>query len=199
MILGLVGGIACGKTTVAKEFEALGALRVDADALAHEALDRPASIRAVTRRFGTLVLGPFGKIDRKLLAQRVFSRPRDLRFLERLLHPQVAREIRTMVVNERKNSMIRAIVLDVPLLVEAGLDRLCDAVVYIDAPAATRIQRTMDRRGWGRAALKRRERYQLAPSAKRRRADYVLSNRGTLRDLKRATRRLYEAILASSH
>ncbi len=194
VIIGLVGGVGCGKSTVARELEALGAERIDADALAHEALELPQVQAAVVGRFGPGVLGPERRIDRKSLGRIAFSAPEGLRFLERIIHPVVGREIRKRLVALRRSGRCEAVVLDVPLLAEAGLDRLCHAVVYIATRREDRRVRTIRDRGWSPDAVAERERFQYSLAEKRRRAGFRVDNRGSREDLTVAVGRLFQRI-----
>lgn len=197
-IIGLVGGIGCGKTTVAKQLESLGALRIDADALAHEALNAPQVRRAVVGRFGREVLGPGGRIDRVALGKVAFADAAALRFLEQRIHPVVLAAIRRELATERRTRAHAAVILDVPLLIESGLDALCTAVVFIETRRRDRTGRTVRDRGWTRDAVARRERFQISPAEKRRRAGFRVDNRGARAELAENVRRLFGRILLSA-
>lgn len=194
-IIGLVGGIGCGKTSVAKQLEALGALRIDADALAHAALDLPRVRRAVVARFGRAVLGPDGRIDRGALGRKAFADREALRFLERKIHPVVRAEIRSELARERRTHAHAAVVLDVPLLIESGLDALCTTTVFIETRRRDRAGRTVRDRGWAPNAVASRERFQVPATEKRRRADFRIDNRGTRAALTQNVKRLFQRIL----
>lgn len=194
VIIGLVGGVGCGKSTVARELEACGAARLDADALAHECLKDSGVRRAIVARFGSQVLDADGRIDRARLGARAFADPSDLRFLEQLIHPLVSRAISLKIKEIRHSGRSEFIVLDVPLLVEARLDRKCDAVVYIESRAADRSRRTVRDRGWARDQVGVRERFQASLVDKRNRSNFRLDNRGSRTDLAAGVRRLIERI-----
>ncbi|HEY4760900.1 MAG TPA: dephospho-CoA kinase, partial [Thermoguttaceae bacterium] len=149
-IIGLLGGIASGKSMVAGQFARCGAKVLDADQIGHEVLRRPEIEAAVRERWGDKVFDADGRIDRRRLAQIVFGPlpdgPRERKCLEELTHPVIIsvikQELRTFAESGEK-----AVVLDAALLEEAGLDRLCDQLIYVDAPPTVRLQRALAR-GW---------------------------------------------------
>lgn len=178
LVVGLLGGIGSGKSSVARAFARRGADVLDADRIAHAVLDQPGIRRRIVRRWGTVVLGSDGRVDRAALAARVFGSGRQIRALNRLVHPVVRRAFEREIRKARMNrtSRQRLIVLDAPLLMEAGAHRLCDALVYVQAPRAVRLQRVRRRSGWSAAELARRERFQVPAAAKRRAARFVVNN-----------------------
>lgn len=173
-VIGITGGIGSGKSTVARAFAALGCVVADADADARAALDEPDVRGAIVAAFGDEVLGPEGRIDRPALARRVFGDEDARRRLEGIVHPRV---------HERREATFAAappdapaLVIDAPLLLEVGLERRCDAVVFVDCPREERLRRVRTTRGWDEDELARRERAQLPLDAKRSRADHVVVN-----------------------
>lgn len=192
VVLGVTGLPASGKSTVAALFGSLGALRADADALAHAALDRPSLARRVARLLGGEVLGPGGRVDRAAVASRVFGPGREgaLRGLTDIVHPVVLRGLRAAAASARR-SRAPAVVLDVPLLFEAGVDGMCDATVFVDAPREVRLRRARTR-GWSAADLRAREARQAPAAARRRRADFVIRNGGGRAAALRAVRDIWE-------
>lgn len=186
-IVGLVGGIASGKSHVAREFEKLGAVVFDADRAAHEVLASDAVRDLLTQRWGRDILDRDGRPDRRKIAERVFAAPPDgpqeLHFLETVTHPRVgerlAEELRRATAEGR-----RAVVLDVPKLLEAGMRQLCDNIVFVEAPVDVRRQRALERgraldRGWSEAEFAAREAAQESLQEKRRLADLVIDNGGS--------------------
>ncbi len=180
-VIGILGGVASGKSWVAHELARRGAGVLDADRAAHEVLRMPEIEEAVRRRWGDDVFDAAGRIDRAKLAQIVFSDPptgpHERRYLEQLTHPEIgrllAREARRLEATGRA-----AAVLDAPLLLEAGWDKLCDTLVFVAAPRRVRRQRA-SRRGWSEAEFAAREEAQQPPEAKRERADVVIDNSGS--------------------
>lgn len=192
-VIGLTGAPAAGKSSVAHAFAAGGCTVIDVDALGHEALADEGLRLAVTTLFGPGVLGADGRLDRSALARRVFGDKQALARLESLVHPEVRRKLSTRIEAARRTAP-RAVALECALLFESGLEALCDATVYVDAPAAVREARAVAR-GWSPGEVARREAHQLASDAKRARADHVLSNDDEPEALARSARALLDRLV----
>jgi len=174
-VLGLVGGIGSGKSLLADQFASLGCAVVDADRLARRYLREPAVRRALAKRFGKKILDASGRVDREALGRLVFSDRKALEALNSLTHPELCKRTRRAVQAARRRR-VPAVVLDAPLLLEKGLDTLCDHVVYINVPKQVRLARVRVERGWGPGEVARREGAQVSLKTKRQRADYVIDN-----------------------
>lgn len=184
-MIGLLGGIASGKSRVAALLAEAGAVVLDADVEARAALAEPDVVAQLRERHGDAILGVDGAIDRARLARATFGHPEHLAHLEQLLHPRVRERLERRLDDELARRAAPAIVLDVPLLLEtAPFAQRCDLLLFIESPAPERRRRTVARRGWDEDELARRERHQLAPEEKRRRADVVLRNDGTEGELR---------------
>jgi len=177
-IIGLCGGIGSGKSRVAREFEHLGCLVIDSDRLNTEVLQEPEVLATLRRWWGDEVIGADGRLDRRKVADRVFADPQERRRLEQLVHPLIEQRRAAMIKAVENHSAIKAIVIDSPLLFESNLDRECDTVVYVDASEGERLRRLAQERGWDAEELRRRERWQLALTEKRARADFIVDNEG---------------------
>ncbi|MBL8898201.1 MAG: dephospho-CoA kinase [Planctomycetes bacterium] len=179
-IVGVLGGVAAGKSTAARVLEEAGALRLDADALALRRLEEPEVRKALRERFGPEVLDAEGRVDRPALARLAFSAPAARRELEELIHPVVrARLAAALDAAERAaeaDGSPRWVVLDVPLLVESGWAHLCDHLLFLETPAAVREARARADRGWGDGEVARREAAQVALEVKRRLAERIFAN-----------------------
>ena len=176
LVIGVTGGVGTGKSTVSKLLAAHGAVVLDADVIAHEAMrPRTAAWRAIVARFGRDILKPNGAINRAALAQRVFRDATSRRALERIIHPRVIRIIRQRIAWLTRSRRASVVVLDVPLLIEAGMRHMVDALVVVTAPARVRQQR-LQRRGYTKEDIARRAAAQLRLSAKVGMADYLIDN-----------------------
>ncbi|MEM8884443.1 MAG: dephospho-CoA kinase [Planctomycetota bacterium] len=190
IIIGLVGGVASGKSTVAELFAAERPVtRVDADQLARKVERKPAVRRAIAERFPACV-GPDGVMDRELMARRVFRNPRELAALEAILHPPVQAAVRQAI----RRATTPYVLLDIPLLLEGGSDELCDHVVYIACPARVRRRRARVHRGWTEAEHRAREAKQWPLRRKRAAADFVVDNGTTPARARRDVRRILRQI-----
>jgi dephospho-CoA kinase len=193
-IIGLTGGIGAGKSTVASILRELGCVVVDSDALARQALCDPHIKGTIIEWWGKGMLDAEGEINRKAVADIVFADAAQRRRLEQLTHPWI--EARRKAIFDNAPPSTPALVIDAPLLVEAGLDAQCDAVVFVDAPPEVRQQRIEATRGWNAAELAKREDSQLPLDAKRRRADHVVTNQGDLTDLAAQVGRVLRQVTA---
>lgn len=176
-VIGLAGGIGSGKSHVAREFARRGCLVVDSDAEARAALDRPEVRAVLVGWWGAGVVGADGKVDRKRVGAIVFGDPEERRRLEALVHPLV-RESRARMVARARGTGAVGVIVDAPLLFEAGVDKECDAVVFVDAPTAVRLERVRAARGWDEAELSRREAAQWPAELKRAKCRFVIANEG---------------------
>lgn len=189
-VIGLTGGLGSGKSTVAAALRARRIPVVDADRIVRRALAPGGAAHArVVRLFGPGGGGPGRPLDRKKIAAVIFSDPPLRRRLEGILHPLVAREIRRAIARRPK-----LLVLDVPLLFESGLHRLADATAVVWAPWPLRYRRVVRSGRLTASDARRREAVQMPLAEKKRRADYVIDNRGTPQDLAQEIGRFLEAI-----
>ena len=192
VLIGLTGGVATGKSTVAKMFQRCGAVVIDADELARDVVQpgKPAW-REIVRRFGTSVLNSDKTINRQALGQIVFQNRTKLRQLERIIHPRVAREQARLTGQAAREDPKAVVVYDVPLLFEAGIDKRVDKIIVVSADQKSQISRLKRRDGLSRAEALRRIRSQMPLSTKRRGADYVLGGTKESRSLAKSVRRLF--------
>jgi dephospho-CoA kinase len=179
IVLGLLGGISSGKSTVSEILARLGPGRtIDADALARVALDAAAKDGRLVAALGPWAVTKAGTPDRKAIAKRVFAEAPLLRALERITHPSVLAQIEDALDEHRSGKGPPVLVLDVPLLVESGVDRRCDTLWFVDAPDAARFARAKERLGLTREDVLGREAAQTPLERKRTRADLVIDNSG---------------------
>lgn len=174
VVIGIVGGIAAGKSAVAERFALHGLWPVDADRIARATSDLPEVLAEVAAAFGPAAVAG-GRLDRAALATRVFNDPAARARLEAILHPRIRATIRQELDAARAAG--HSVLLDVPLLFENGLFALCDHVVFVDAPEPVRQARAKTR-GWADGELARREQAQLPLAEKRARAGFVVDNGG---------------------
>lgn len=195
-IIGLVGGIGSGKSLVARQLAGLGCGVIDADQLARAALEQDPALRAkLVQWWGPKILKPDGQLDRAAIGRIVFDQPLERRRLEDLLHPMVHAGRRRLRARFKSDPDILAIVEDTPLLMEKGLDRECDVIIFVSAPTPQRLQRLALSRGWTAEELARREKTQLPLDIKAQRADYVIENSAGEDECLRHVRRVLSQIL----
>lgn len=179
LVIGLVGGIGCGKSRIAALFAEAGAAVVSGDEAGHEALRQPALKDAIVARWGTDVLDANGEVNRRKLGGIVFAKAEELQALERLVHPWIKQHLWEQIVRHRQAG-VRLIVVDAAILLEAGWDDLCAEIVFVDVPRPLRVERIVRGRGWTEKEVADREQAQLPVEEKARLAQHRLDNSGTL-------------------
>jgi dephospho-CoA kinase len=192
--IGLTGGIACGKSTVAGVLRHAGVPVVCADELAREAIQIDTDgYQDVIRAFGREIVHPDGSLDRKALGGKVFGHPEKLRQLEMIIHPRVRALQRQY--RRRLEAAGHAIAFyDVPLLFEKNLDSEFDTTIAVICDEQTQRRRLMDRDGLAGADADKRIASQLPLAEKARRAGHVLENNGTVDELRASTLALLERL-----
>jgi dephospho-CoA kinase len=193
IVIGLAGGIGSGKSLVAAILAELGCIVIDLDREARAALDRPDVREELQRWWGPGVFGPDGRVDRSRVAAIVFKDEGERRRLEGLIHPLV-KATRGEMVGRAADAGAPAVVVDAPLLFEAGVDKECDVVVFVDAPLGARLERVRATRGWGPEELQRRESVQWGLDVKRRLADHVVVNDTGPDDLRARVAAVFQTI-----
>ena len=189
-VIGLVGGIGAGKSAAAAAMARRGGRVVDGDRLGHQALELPDVKRQLVERWGKRVLKPNGAANRRAIAGIVFDDPAELKALEAMVFPHIGHRARDEIAEAQADPTIRFVVLDAAVMLEAGWAGACDRLVYVDASRDVRLARLAARSGWTSGEVAAREAAQLAPEAKRARADAVLLNDGTPGELQEQVDRL---------
>lgn len=193
ILAGLTGGVATGKSTVARMLKACGAVVIDADELAREVVKpRKAAWHEIVRTFGAGVLNPDRTINRHALGAIVFRHPAKRRALERIIHPRVAREQKRLTRETAHKNPKAVVIYDVPLLFEAGIDKRVDKIIVVTTDRETQIARLSKRNGLSRSEALRRIRSQMPMNRKCRLADFVLDGGKDKQRLKNNVARIYE-------
>jgi len=193
-IVGVTGGIAVGKSTVAGFLAERGAVVIDADEIARQVVLEPEVHQRIVARFGGDVLRADGSVDRRKLAEVVFSDPRKLKVLNEIVHPPVIGMVKKRVEELKESLCEGVVVLDVPLLVETDLLSLADLVVVVTASEESQLER-LKRRGLSVCEAESRISAQISQEERLRYADYVIENDGTLEALVGKMDGLWEKIV----
>jgi dephospho-CoA kinase len=190
-VIGLTGGIASGKSTVAGILEKLGAAIVDADQLARDVVapDEEA-YRAIVAEFGATILNPDRTIDRAALGKLVFADPAARGRLERITHPAIARRAEKQLA-ALKEGGVPVIVYMAPLLIEAGVTSRVDEIWVVYADRETQLARLMERDGISREEALQRVAAQMPMEEKRTYGKVVIDNRGTREETERQVREIW--------
>jgi dephospho-CoA kinase len=196
-VIGLAGGIGAGKSRVAGLLESLGAHVIRSDEVNQQELEHAEVRRTLSAWWGPAVLDSRGRVDRGRVADIVFNDPEQRRRLESLLHPRIEANRRRQMEAAARDPRVRAVVIDAPLLYEAGLDAVCDCVIFVEAPAELRAARVAAGRGWSKAELERREKSQRPLDIKRSKADYICVNDSDERTLSEQVKTIFQQIVAS--
>lgn len=175
-VVGLVGGVGSGKSSVAAILSEAGCLVADSDQLVRKAYEAPDVRAELQTWWGPGILNEAGDVDRAAVAAVVFRDPVERRRLEALIHPKVEAARRALFAAASPDT--RALVIDAPLLLEAGLAGECSEIWFVDAPETARRARVMSGRGWSAEELDRREAAQWSLDRKRAAAHHVLRNDG---------------------
>ncbi len=203
-VIGVVGGIASGKSLVCEQFASLGAVVVAADPMGHEALRDPAVRTRLVDRWGEEILAADGEVDRAAVARRVFQMDganaepsveakAELRFLESVVHPWIEERLRGRLEAVRVASPDAVVLLDAALLLEAGWDAWCDGVLFVDTIADRRRERALSR-GWSVEQWRARESAQWPVEKKREVSRWTVDNSGSSAETNRQVRSLWRRL-----
>jgi dephospho-CoA kinase len=194
--VGLTGGLASGKSTVAAFFCELGAFHVDADRIAAELLAPGGAAESdVVARFGDGIVGDSGSIDRKALAAIVFADPRALKDLNALVHPRVREGIRQRIADHESGASPAPVaIVDAALLVESGIHRDLDALIVVSCDVRTQIARAVARGGLTEREAAARVAAQAPLATKLDAADYVIDSETSLDETKWQVRRVWDEL-----
>lgn len=186
MIIGLTGGIACGKSTVANILRQKGILVIDADEISREITKKgKPAWQEIKEEFGEEVIGPDGEILRKKLAQIVFNNPTKLAALNQITHPRITKQLTEILAEIKAKKSQRIIVIEVPLLFECGLQDIFDEVWVVKAPQSVMIERLIKRDSLSKEDALKRISSQMPLTQKAQLADRVIENSGSVNDLKK--------------
>ncbi len=194
-IIGILGGICSGKSTVAAEFAKLGCKVIDADKLVHNLLDKEDIKDRIIELFGEAVTEPSGKIDSRKLADIVFSDTEKLTLLKEIIHPLVLARAEGLIEQYNRQKQVKAIVLDMPLLVEVGWDKRCNKIIFVDCERQNRVNRAKNLGFLDEKQLKIRENFQISLDKKVGIADNLINNNSSLAALTKQVTEIFSCIM----
>ncbi|MCH7990007.1 MAG: dephospho-CoA kinase [Planctomycetes bacterium] len=186
-MIGLIGGVGSGKSAVARWLgDRKSVVLLDGDSIGHQVLKASETKEDIQRRFSDSVFTEQGDVDRNVMGRLVFGSSAEHRQartdLEHIVHPRIRKEIFNRIQNARSSGDCEVIILDAAVLLEAGWNDMCDLVVFVEASEECRLKRVAHSRGWNEKTLKTREASQLSLDEKRKAADEIIDNTGTLQE-----------------
>ena len=187
IVLGVTGSFGSGKTTVARILGSYGAKLIDADNIAHRVINPGTkAYKKIVDLFGRGIIQKDSKVDRKKLARAVFNNKNLLKRLNSIVHPQVIR-----IINKRiKKTAVGIVILDAPLLLEAGLKGIVDKLIVVKTNRKEQIKRIRAKTRLSRQDILKRIRCQIPLRAKARLADFVIDNSGKITETKKKLERI---------
>jgi len=194
-IIGIIGGVGSGKSTVAAEFGKLGCKVVDADKIAHDLLEKKAAKEKIVDLFGEAILDSAGKIDHKKLADVVFADADKLSSLNKIIHPLVLGRAEELIKQYNNQNEVKAIVLDMPLLVEVGWARRCDKLIFVDCKRQLRVDRAKKMGVFDENQVKIRENFQISLDNKAKLTDNIIDNNSDFSALARQVIDIFSYIM----
>ena len=175
-VIGITGGIASGKSTIAKMLESLGASVINADEICHRLINTKSISQKIINRWGDHIQDKYGRIERDKLGEIVFSDRKEISTLNKMIHPEAIKRIKNRITKLRNQSTTVAIVLDAALLVESDLIDICDIILFVDTRKNTCKERVKNSRKWPTGEITKREKFQRSLREKKKIADIVICN-----------------------
>lgn len=195
ILVGLTGGVACGKSSVARLFQDCGAILIDADMLARMVVERgKPALKDITRAFGKKTLQPDGTLNRPSLGKIVFGSPAKLKKLNAIVHPRVAREQTKLTRSIETQEPQTVVIYDAPVLIEAGAHKRMDKIIVVSADEKTQIKRLRNRNHLSNTEALRRIKSQMSLAKKITLADYVVDGTLSYEQTKHEVERIYEEL-----
>jgi dephospho-CoA kinase len=195
ILVGLTGGVACGKSSVARLFQDCGAVLIDADVLARAVVERgKPALKDIARVFGKKCLLPDGTLNRQALGKIVFGSPARLKKLNAIVHPRVAREQAKITRSIEAQEPQAVVLYDAPVLIEAGAHARMDRIIVVSADEQTQIKRLHNRNHLSKTEALRRIKSQMPLERKVKLADYVINGTLSYEQTKHEVERIYEEL-----
>ena len=197
LLIGITGGIASGKTEVAKAFRKKGAIVLSGDEIGRKVVENNKSIlKKLVKAFGQNIVRDDGTLNRHRLGEIAFSSARGRDKLNRIVHPHLLRELRGRI-RDLKRKRKQVVVVDAALIVEWGLEEELDCLVFVQSKREDKIRRLQRFKGYSRKEALDRIRSQLPETTKKRKADFVIRNNGSLAELRKRADKVWEAIMSN--
>jgi dephospho-CoA kinase len=175
-VIGITGGIASGKSTIAEILRSFGANVINADKICHQIINTKDIAQKIINKWGTHIQNEYGNIERQSLAKIVFSDKKEISALNKIIHPVVIKEIESRIAKLKKDETTKAIVLDAALLLESNLADICDTIIFVDTKKDLCKKRVMISRMWSSDEIDKREQHQDLLRKKRDISNMIIDN-----------------------
>lgn len=196
MVIGLTGGIACGKSTVSAKLKELGAAVIDADLLARDVVRKgEIAYNKIVRCFGEDILLPRGEIDRKRLGSIVFSDKEKLELLNSITHPEIISRLKEKI-RELKSEGVKVIVVDAAILIEVGLHKYVDSVWVVTVDRETQVKRLINRDKFDYREAENRINSQFTNEVREKYADVIIDNNKPIEEVGKKLEELWNNIIS---
>jgi len=194
-IIGILGGIGSGKSSVSAEFARLGCGVIDADAIASDLLEQQNIQSELINAFGEKISSETGEIDRNKLGEEVFKSEKNVKLANSIFHPPILRQAEKLIDKYSQAKEIKAIVLDMPLLMEVGWQNKCDKLIFVDSTEENREIRAANKDPKNKKNLKNREKFQNSLDKKKQIAHYIINNNSNFSALADQVERIFSIII----
>ena len=196
LLIGITGGIGSGKTEVAKVFQKLGAKILSGDEIGKDVVEKnPQLLKKLVKTFGHEILDSKKRLNRKKLGVIAFSSPSSTKKLNQIVHPFLLKDLKEKIKSLKKKGYKKTLVIDAALIVEWGLQKETDFLIFVDCPKEKRIERLIQQKGYSKKEAEGRIKAQLPESKKRKLADFTIENEGNLRGLRKSAEVLWKEIV----
>jgi dephospho-CoA kinase len=195
-VIGILGGIASGKSTLAKELENRGCAVIDADAIAKQLLQTDDVKKRIRDQFGGGVFDTAGQVDKAKLAEMVFAGTASVEAINAIVHPKVLKRTERLIAQYQDDPAVKAVVLDIPLLLETGWEKRCDKLIFVDCSRPARLERASKKGVFDENQLKKRENFQISLDKKQKIAHYIVDNNEDLSELTKQIGEIFPALIS---
>jgi dephospho-CoA kinase len=198
LLIGITGGIACGKTEVARVFQRKGAVVISGDRIGRGVVEKnKVVLRQLVKIFGQSILRRDGTLNRRRLGKIAFASNQGRDKLNEIIHPHLLKELRRRIERLKAKRKSGIVVLDAALIVEWGLEKELDYLIFVESKREDKIRRLQKKKGYSEKEALDRIKSQLPEITKRRKADFVIGNNKGLAELKRKANGIWERIMDS--
>ena len=197
ILIGITGGIASGKTEVAKVFQKLGTKILSGDEIGKDVVEKnPQLLKKLIKTFREEIIDSRKKLNRKKLGKIAFSSPSSTKKLNQIVHPFLLKDLKEKIKSLKKKRYKKPVVIDAALIVEWGLQKELDYLIFVDCSKQKRTRRLIEQKGYTKKEAEGRIKAQLPESKKRKQADFIVKNEGELKELSTKVEALCRKILS---